>query len=218
MSDAGKVKLDSLMWFVPHVKPSLENENKLLKTVRDKSKYQIAYKKIQDQNTIITSGTSYDWRLSTRNSPEKPRFIIIGFQLQTPEANEQFDKSLFINANVRNIFVTLNSRRYPEVDYQLDFGNNDFSRMFLEAINFKQKCFMDSTSPNLSSFDYKEYYPLYVIDISNQSDSIKGNITDITVKINFNSDITKPLQVYAVVISDRIVETESDRSKFRVLQ
>ena len=118
MSDNGKVKLDSLTWFVPHVKPNLEYENKLLKTVRDKSKYQIAYKKIQDQNTIITSGTSYDWRLSTKTSPEKPRFIIIGFQLQTPEANEQFDKSLFINADVRNIFVTLNSRRYPEVDYQ----------------------------------------------------------------------------------------------------
>ena len=113
---------------------------------------------------------------------------------------------------MRNIFVTLNSRRYPEVDYQLDFRKNDFSRMFLEAINFKQKCFMDST------FDYKEYYPLYVTDVSNQSDLIKGNITDITVKINFNSNITKPLQVYAVVISDRIVETESDARKFRVLQ
>ena len=94
MSDGGKVKLDSLTWFVPLVKPSLEYENKVLKTVRDKSKYQIAYKKIQDQDTIITS-------------PEKPRFIIIGFQLQTPEANEKFDKSLFINADVRNIFLLL---------------------------------------------------------------------------------------------------------------
>ena len=122
----------------------------------------------------MTSGNSYDWRLSTKTSPEKPRFIIVGFQLQTPEADEQFDKSLFINADVRNIFVTLNSRRYPEVDFNLDFGNNNFSRMFLEAINFKQKCFMDSCSPNLSSFDYKECYPLYVTDVSNQSDSIKG--------------------------------------------
>ena len=85
MSHDGKVKLDSLTWFVPHVKPRMEYENKLLKTVRDKTKYQIAYKKIQDQNTIITSGTSYDWRLSTKTSPEKPRFIIIGFQLQNPK-------------------------------------------------------------------------------------------------------------------------------------
>ena len=116
MLDNGKVKLDSLSWFLPHVKPSLEYENKLLKTVRDKTKYQIAYKKIQDQNTIITSGNSYDWKLSTKvqkTFPEKPRFIILGFQLQTPDADEQFDKSLFINADVRNIFVTLNSRRYP---------------------------------------------------------------------------------------------------------
>ena len=66
MLDNGKVKLDSLSWFLPHVKPSLEYENKLLKTVRDKTKYQIAYKKIQDQNTIITSGNSYDWKLSTK--------------------------------------------------------------------------------------------------------------------------------------------------------
>ena len=119
---------------------------------------------------------------------------------------------------MRNIFVNLNSRRYPEVDYQLDFGNNKFSRMFLEAINFKEKCFMDSTSPNLSSLDYKENDPLYVIDVSNQSDSMKRIVTDITVNINFNSIITKPLKVYAVIISDRIIETESDGSKFRILQ
>ena len=36
MSDDGKVKLDFLSWFVSRVKPSLEKENKLLKTVRDK--------------------------------------------------------------------------------------------------------------------------------------------------------------------------------------
>ena len=95
MSNNGKVRLDSLLWFVPHVKPSLEYENKLLKVVRDKTKYKIAYKKIHDLNTIISSGDSYDWRLSTKSSPEKPRFIIIGFQLLTPEANEQFDKSYF---------------------------------------------------------------------------------------------------------------------------
>ena len=114
--------------------------------------------------------------------------------------------------------MTLNSCRYPEVDYDLDFGKNDFSRMFLDAINLKQKCFMDSTSPKLSSFDYKEHYPLYLIDVSNQSDSIKGQIADIAVKFNFNSNITKPLQVYAVVFSDSTVETESGGSKFRVLQ
>ena len=73
MSDNGKVKLDSLSWFVPHVKPSLEYENQLLKTVRDKTKYRIGYKKIQDQNTIITSRTSYDWRLSRKTSPEKTK-------------------------------------------------------------------------------------------------------------------------------------------------
>ena len=87
--------------------------------------------------------------------------------------------------------------------------------MFLEAIHFKHKCFMDSSSPNLSSFNYKKYYPLYyVIDVSDQSDSIKGQVTD----INCNSNIKKPVQVYAVVISDRIDETKSDGSKFRVLQ
>ena len=73
-------------------------------------------------------------------------------------------------------------------------------------------------SPNLSSLDYKENYPLYVIGVSNQSDSMKGIVTDITVNINFNSIITKLLKVYAVIISDRIIETESDGSKFRILQ
>ena len=218
MANEGKVKLNSLKWLVPHVKPSLEYQNKLLKTVRDKIKYQIAYKKIQDLKTVISSGSSFDWRLSTKASPEKPRFIIIGFQLETPETTEQFDKSLFVDGNVRNIFVDLNSRRYPEIDYKLDFENYDFSRMFIEAIEFKEKCFMKDSSPNLSFDDYKEYYPLYIIDISNQEFSTKGQLTDITVNINFKGNVEKPLKAYAIVISDKIIQAESDGSDLIFIQ
>ena len=218
MSNEGKVKLDSLKWLVPHVKPSLEYQSKLLKAVKDKIKYRINYKKIQDIKTVVSSGTSFNWRLSTKTSPEKPRFIILGFQLENPRATDQFDKSLFIDANVRNIFVDLNSRRYPEVDYKLDFENYDYSRMFIEAIEFKEKCFMKDSPPNLSFIDYKEYYPLYVIDISNQEFSTKGQLTDITVNINFKNNVTKPLAIYAVIISDKIIQAESDGSDLIFIQ
>ena len=82
----------------------------------------------------------------------------------------------------------------------------------------RRRCLTKKGNVAQVEFYNNRYYPLYVIDVSNQSDSITGQVTDITVKINFNSNITKPLKVYAVVVSDRIVETESDGSKFRVLQ
>ena len=66
--------------------------------------------------------TSFTWRLSVKAAPEKPRFIIVGFQT-AKDGDETKNPSTFDHANLRNSYVMLNSDRYPAVDYNLSFVN-----------------------------------------------------------------------------------------------
>ena len=54
-------------------------------------------------------------------APEKPRFIIVGFQT-AKDGDQTKNPSTFDSANLRNAYVMLNSDRYPAVDYNLSFS------------------------------------------------------------------------------------------------
>ena len=51
-------------------------------------------------------------------APEKPRFIIVGFQA-AKDGDETKNPSTFDHVNLRIAYVMLNSDRYPAVDYNL---------------------------------------------------------------------------------------------------
>ena len=78
---------------------------------------------IQCDSASVPPGniSSFSWRLAVKSSPEIPRFIIIGFQ-HNGINNQVTNPSTFSNMNVSNIYVMLNSTRYPATDYNIHFG------------------------------------------------------------------------------------------------
>ena len=75
----------------------------------------------------VPESTSFTWRLSIKTAPEKPRFIIVGFQT-AKDGDQTKNPSTFDHVNLRNAYVMLNSDRYPAVDHNLSFSNQKFSR------------------------------------------------------------------------------------------
>ena len=114
----------------------------------------------------------------------------------------------------------LNSTRYPAVDYQLNFDQQRFSRMYKEAADFRKNYFgMDSliSNSNINPADFKNLFPLFVFDVSKQSERLKNSITDITIKTQFSVNVPDNTQAFAVVISDRILKFQSDGRKMAVV-
>ena len=95
---------------------------------------------IQCDTASIPQTTSFSRRLSVKSSPEVPRFIIVGFQTDKSGSQEQ-NPSIFDNVNVRSIYVTLNSNKYPTLDYNLSFLKQQFSRAYGDAAEFRSKFF-----------------------------------------------------------------------------
>ena len=217
--DAGKITMSKVSWFMPDVIPADKDKMELYKIIERKEKIPVGYRMIQSTNTSIPQTNSFSWRFSVKSSPEVPHFIIVGFQ--TDRTGEQDrNPSIFDNLDIRNIYVMLNNKRYPEFDYNLSFPANQFSRAYGDAANFKTKFFNMNelvSNPNITPSDYKTLFPLFLFDVSKHSEKLKYSTTDIQVKMEFNDQVPLGTEAYAVIISDRLINVQSDGNKFSVV-
>ena len=78
-SSAGKVNVDKISWFMPHVIPANAEKFSIYKTIESKVKLPVAYRTRQSDMLSVPESISFTWQLSVNTAPEKPRFIIIGF-------------------------------------------------------------------------------------------------------------------------------------------
>ena len=216
----GKVELKKISWFMPHVMPADEDKMKLYKIIERKEKIPVGYRMIQcDSATIPQASTNFSWRLSVKSSPEIPRFIIVGFQVGK-SGNQEQNPSIFDNVNVNNIYAMLNSTRYPTADYNITFVGQKFSRVYGDLTEFRAKFFnMDElvSNPNINPIEFRSLYPLFLFDVSKQSEKLKYSTTDIQIKIHFSLALANVTQVYGVIISDRLINFQSDGNKFSVV-
>ena len=136
----GKVVLSKITWFMPHVMPADEDKMKLYKIIERKEKIPVGYRMIQCDNASIPQALNFSWRLAVKSSPEVPRFIIVGFQTNKIGQQKQ-NPSIFDNVNVSNIYVMLNSTRYPTTDYNISFLGQKYSRVYGDAAEFRSKFF-----------------------------------------------------------------------------
>ena len=73
------------------------------------------------------------------------------------------------------------------------------------------------SNPNISPSDYKSLYPLFLFDVSKQSERLKYSVTDIQIKAFFDNNVDAQTEAYAVIISDRLINSQSDGNKFSVV-
>ena len=219
--DLGKVDIQRIRWFMPHVIPSDMYRLQLDKIIEKKEKIPVGYRMLQCDNTSIT-GTEFTWRLGVKSSPDIPRFIIVGFQIGRNNNQEQ-NPARFDNCDIGNIYVTLNAKRYPDTDYDINFGENRFCRIYGDSSTFRKKFYnMDElvSNHNINPVDYKNLYPIFVFDVTKQSEKLKTAVSDIHVKMRFNTNPAldnagnpRNVMAYAVIISDRLFHFVSDGSK-----
>ena len=72
-------------------------------------------------------------------------------------------------------------------------------------------------NPNITPSDYKILYPLYLFDVSKQSERLKYSVTDIQIKAYFDNNVNAGTEAYAVIISDRLINFQSDGNKMSVV-
>ena len=204
---------------MPHVIPADAEKYSTYNTIESNVKVPVAYRTRQCDMLSVSESISFTWRLSVKTVPEKPIFIIVGFQ--TAKVGDQTkNPSTFDNVNLRNAYVMLNSDRYPAVGYNLSFANQKFSRVYGDAALLGVKFFgMDEliTESKIIPSDYKTLYPLFTFDVSKQKEKLNSSVVDIQIKANFIENVPANTRAFALVISDKMLSFQSDGNKMSVI-
>ena len=81
----GKIALEQLSWYIPHVTPSDAQKNRLDQLVDTGASVPVAFRHWYTDLLELPTACSSTWRLVTTSSIEKPRWIIVGFQTARDE-------------------------------------------------------------------------------------------------------------------------------------
>ena len=73
------------------------------------------------------------------------------------------------------------------------------------------------SNPNFTPAEYRTLYPLFLFDVSKQIEKLKYSTTDIQIKVYFKANVDASTQVFAVTISDRLINFQSDGNKMSVV-
>nr|XP_047140940.1 uncharacterized protein LOC124815998 [Hydra vulgaris] len=217
---AGQVNLTKVSLFMPHVKPSLEYDLKLKNIIKSNKTLPLSYIGRQCELKNVDSVTDFSWTLNMTSTSTKPRFIIIGFQTNKNNSQEQ-NPAIFDHCDIKDMCIKLNSRSYPEiVNYNLSFPNQQFSRAYRDATLFNEKLYGLNeliSQCNINPQDYKNLYPLFVFDVSNQPEATKPSVIDVQFNATFNTAVPANTMAYAVILSDRIGQLSADGSKLQYI-
>ena len=64
---------------------------------------------------------------------------------------------------------------------------------------------------------YQELTPLFVFNVSKQSERLNYGVVDITVEMQYSENVAANTKVYALVISDIRLKLQSDGKRMNVL-
>jgi hypothetical protein len=215
----GQIILSKLAWMMPQVMPSLEYKSLLMKQIESKIKVPVAFRAIQCDNLAVPRATTFSWRLSVKSGTEKPRWILVAFQTGRA-GNQAQNPAIFDHVQVRNMYAMLNSDRYPLVDMNLNFTQLKTSRAYKALRDFKEEYYgIDAreSSNQVTPIDFVDFFPIFVIDVRRQSERLKTSVQDIQIKVEFDANVPANTTAYAVLISDRLLNLESDGSKFNAV-
>ena len=83
-----------------------------VKIADSKASLPVAFKSRQSDSINVDQTTNFTWRLGFKTSPERPRYITIGFQSEK-SGNQEQNPAIFDHIRVKNTYLMLNTDRYP---------------------------------------------------------------------------------------------------------
>lgn len=216
----GKIVLRKMVWRVPHIQLEKEARAKHLKYVTEKMTIPIHFSARSSQRTNIPPNvTSYDWSLPAKGGVEKPRWLIIGFQTDKHQSQEQ-NPAVFDHLNLQRSYITLNSQNYPLTEVLTNFTLNQYSQWCKMLIDFKEDYYGFNSligGSQVNQATYRTLFPIFAFDLRKQADEVSSNTINMTVQFYFNAPVPAQTIAYAVIISDRLFKLTSDGKNLSIL-
>ena len=107
--------------------------------------------------------------------------------------NQQKDNSTFDHADVRNLWLEVSGRRYPEESLNLDWDSDNYCLAYNAYQDYERIFYKNSDSiPYIDLKSFKNRYPIYSTDLTDQPKRISDAKINIILSVDFNKSVPAP--------------------------
>lgn len=201
----GSVEIKSISWRVPYIKVSDERRIRLLKSANNLK--MIAFRSWDlYQHPSLPKTRKHNWTVKTTNSLERPRYVIVCFQ--KGRNNTQVKNSAhFDHCNVRSVKLFLNSECFPYESLDLDFSKNNIGILYDMYQRFQSSYYYEKKSGScLNRETFLAKCPMFVIDCSKQSETIKSGSVDVSLEIETSEEFPENTTAQCLIIHDKMIQ------------
>ena len=139
---------------------------------------------------------------------------------QTNRLNSQLeDNSVFDHSKVKNIWLEISGKRYPQESWELHFDNDYYSLAYDAFQEYKRAAIKRDSIPYVDKKGFKNIFPIFSINLSKQPQSVTGTKNIIILHAEFNNPIKDPTETeegttcYIILVSIREFRYEPFKNK-----
>ena len=212
----GKIKINSINWYVPHYTASLKQQSILSDQILNKTPTQINYPERSVFMKEVNTQNVWTFELGTQEGINIPTWIFVAFQQNDRQHDQNLNNDTFVRLPVISAQVVIGTERYPDSAILLNYDDDDYSQGYgLIKEAFKALTKDDILLPYITEDDFRSSdngndigYNIYAFDIRYQKNF--ENAQPVKVEFKFSENINAGIYGYALVLTNRLVSITSD--------
>ena len=218
--DPGKFIIKHISLWMPKVTPSLQIAAEIESRLVDGALRQLYFEQARIyRQSYQQTETTATWRVATNSSEQLPNYVFVAFQLQARYENQETNPVVFDAGSLSRISCWINSTRFPDRELEVSFAavSRNYGRaymMFQEAIS---KYNNTDSGSQVSVEDYASLFPIIAFNVGHHKEKLRGSSADIEIRWSLSANFGGHYYVYALVLSDRVMQLNALNGKMNVV-
>ena len=212
----GRVKINSLDWYVPHCSPNLEEYNKLMNQIKKNTPTLLHYPERSVFMKEVNTQNLWTFEIGTQEGINVPIWIFVAFQQNDRQNDQNLNNDTFYRPLVTSAQCIIGTEKYPDNSILLNYNDDDSSQGYGQIKEaFKALTKNNLLQPYISEHDFRSSndghnigYNIHVFDIRYQKHFESSQPTKVEFK--FDGVVPTGIYCYALVLTNRLVSISSD--------
>ena len=212
----GRVKINSLDWYVPHYTVDLEEYNKLMTQIKKNTPTLLHYIERSVFVKELNTQNLWTFELGTQECINVPIWIFVAFQQSDRQNDQNLNNDTFYRPPVTSAQCIIGTEKYPDSAILLNYEDDDYTQGYGQIKETFRALTKDNIlQPYISEHDFRSSndgnnigYNIYSFDIRYQKDFKSSQ----RIKVEFKFDGVVPAGIYgyALVLTNRLISISSD--------
>ena len=212
----GRVKINSLDWYVPHYSPNLEEYTNLMTQIKKHTPTLLHYPERSVFMKEVNTQNLWSFELGTQEGINVPIWIFVAFQQSDRQNNQNLNNDTFYRPLVTSAQCIIGTEKYPDSGILLNYNDDDYSQGYGQIKEaFKALSKDNLLQPYISDADFRSSndgnnigYNIYAFDIRYQKNFESSQ--PIKVEFKFGGVVPAGIYGYALVLTNKLISISSD--------